>query len=1412
MPKSLNEMFDKIINKKYNIDEISYNKETKSLKFFLLDSEKLNSDEENSLKTKLKEMFPYLDNVEFVYKPHETIEIKSIIDVWADIIDYVCFNSPACRNILTNVKRREYKNELIITFNNEFEKDLIINNKFDLKIKSHCKAKYSKNILLKFIVDEEENLDLFAKERNEKISKMVKKSVKVIKNEISADGKTNSFVTVVYKKMVKGKIEKISDVEEEGKVTVQGKIFDIDKRILKGGKFLITISITDYTDSIAVKLFLTENEFNSMYKQFVIGQYYSFQGNVRYDNYGKELVLFADAINKINRNIEIRSDKAEKKRVELHLHTNMSDMDAMTPVSDLINRAIEWGHSAIAITDHGGIQAFPEAMNSSEKKVIKVIYGVEGYIYDSDSKIIDNPNSLSLDQEFVVFDIETTGFSPTTDKIIEIGAVKIKNKKIVETFNMFVNPEMKIPSIIIELTGITNKDVDGEPTIEYVLGKFLEFVKDIPVVAHNSNFDVGFIKYNCKLQGLQFKNIVIDTLKISRILLKNLKRHKLTSLIKHYGIIVEDHHRALDDAIATAKVFIYQMEELERRKIFSMDNINNIYVEEVDLKSREFYHCIILVKNQIGLKKLFKLISESHIKYFYKKPRISKSLLNGNREDLLIGSACDSGEIYQMFLKGLEIDDVLEVSKFYDYFEVQPIENSMHLLRNGYVKDEEELKSIVKKIIKLGELTGKLVVATGDVHFLEPDDAIYRKILMAGQKYKDIEQPPLHYKTTGEMINDFSFLDEDIRNKIVVDNTNLIADMIDKDVKPVPSGTYPPKIEGSEIDLRKMCYENATNIYGENLPEIVVERLEKELNSIISNGYAVMYIIAQKLVNKSNEDGYIVGSRGSVGSSLVATMSGITEVNPLPPHYICNKCSYSSFFVNEEYGSGIDLPDKDCPNCNSLMKKDGHNIPFEVFLGFDGNKEPDIDLNFAGVYQAKVHKYAESLFGQGYVYRAGTIGTIADKTAYGFVKNYFEDRDINVSKREVNRLVRGCTGVKRTTGQHPGGIIVIPKYKEIHDFTPIQYPANDNNADCITTHFDYHALSGRIFKLDILGHDVPTIIKQLENLTGIDIKDVPLDDKKTISIFTSIKELNILDKKYNEKIGSFGIPEFGTKFVRQMLEETNPTTFAELIRISGLSHGTDVWTNNAQELVKSGKIDLKRVISTRDDIMNYLIYNGIPSKEAFSIMERVRNGKGLTTENISLMDKHKIPNWYIESCNKISYMFPKAHAVAYVMMSFRIAYFKVHYPLAFYATYFTSKVSDFDGELVTSGKINVSKKMKELKKNFNEVTKKEQDLYTVLEVVNEMYSRGYEFIKADIYESHNNEFKIKEGKLLLPLQALTGVGVNAAMNIYKEGRKKEFISIEDLTSRTKVTKTVIESLKVHGCLDNIPQTNQLQFF
>jgi DNA polymerase-3 subunit alpha (Gram-positive type) len=1143
---------------------------------------------------------------------------------------------------------------------------------------------------------------------------------------------------------------------------------------------------------------------------FEVGKYYAFEGFIQYDKYSRELAFQVSAINRIDHEDAVRMDNAPEKRVELHLHTNMSEMDGTASVIDLINRAKQWGHKAIAITDHGVIQAFPDAMTTSEKAGIKVLYGMEGYLYDDESKIVENPNDESLDQTFVIFDLETTGLSYSTDSIIEIGAARIRGKEIIETFSELIDPGIPLPEIIVEITGITDEMLIGKRTIEQVMPEFLDFIADDPVVAHNAEFDTSFIRNHCRSMGLSFDPIILDTLKISRIILKDIKRHRLSNLVKYYGIKLENHHRAIDDAVATAKVFVQQLREMENRGIETMAQINDLGIEKKDLSSYNFNHFTILTQTQEGLKNLYKLVSESHIKTYYKKPRLSKNSVNEKRMGLIIGSACDSGEIFQAFLKGLQPDEVMELAGFYDYFEVMPPMNSMHLVKRGTARDEAHLKEIIKKIITLGEMTGKPVVATGDVHFMNPEDQIYRRILMAGQKYRDIEQPPLYFKTTEEMLEDFAFLGDEKAYEIVVENTTKISDLIDDDILPIPKGTYPPHIEGADEDLRKMCYRNAKKVYGEEIPQIVIDRLERELNSIISNGYAVMYIIAQKLVDKSLQDGYLVGSRGSVGSSLAATMSGITEVNPLPPHYICKKCHYVDFDQPLNFESGVDLPDQKCPECGSLMKKEGHDIPFEVFLGFEGDKEPDIDLNFAGVYQATAHKYTETLFGKGFVYKAGTIGTIADKTAFGYVKNYFEEREIEKSNREINRLIKGCTGIRRTTGQHPGGIMVVPDYKDIHDFTPIQYPANDSSSGVTTTHFDYHSISGRILKLDILGHDVPTIIRHLENLTGINIKEVPLDDQETLSIFTSTKALKILDSSYKMSSGSLGIPEFGTKFVRQMLEETQPTTFSELVRISGLSHGTDVWVNNAQDLVRNKVADLKHVISTRDDIMNYLIANGLPNKESFTIMERVRKGKGLTEQQVELMKTNEIPQWYIDSCNTIKYMFPKAHAVAYVMMSFRIAYFKVHHPLAFYATYFGSKITDFDGAVLIKGAQSVRLKMREIEKKEN-VTKKEQDLYTLLEVGNEMFARGFSFNDINIYESHCSDFMLKEGKLLPPLQALSGVGENAARSIQEEASKGEFISIEDLRVRSKVTKTVIEALESQGCLKSLPQTNQLQF-
>ena len=923
---------------------------------------------------------------------------------------------------------------------------------------------------------------------------------------------------------------------------------------------------------------------------------------------------------------------------------------------------------------------------------------------------------------------------------------------------------------------------------------------------------MSFIREKARKIDLDIKPIVVDTLALARLLLLDLKRHKLNQVAKYLKISLENHHRAVDDANATAAIFLKFIKMMEDEGIQVLSDLNNLSLQRMDHTKYMTDHIIILAKNQKGIKDLYKLVSHSNIKTFYKKPRIPKSLLAEMRENLIIGSACEAGELFKAILSGATDDELEEVASFYDYLEIQPIGNNQFLIEKGIANDEENLRDYNRKIVALGERMNKPVVATCDVHFIDPDDEVYRRILMAGKGFCDADnQPPLYFRTTEEMLAEFAYLGQEKCREVVITNTNLIADMIEE-TKPVPDETSPPVIEGSDVELREMCYEKAKRIYGDILPEIVEKRLERELNSIIGNGYAVMYIIAQKLVTKSLEDGYLVGSRGSVGSSFAATMSDITEVNPIAPHYICGKCKNSEFILDGSVGSGVDLPDKVCPKCGADYIKDGHSIPFEVFLGFEGDKEPDIDLNFAGVYQATSHKYTEELFGEGYVYKAGTIGTIADKTAFGFVKKYYEEKEENVNSKEVLRLSTGCTGVKRTSGQHPGGIMVIPDYKDVYDFCPIQYPANDPKSGVITTHFDYHSLSGRILKLDILGHDVPTIIKDIEEITGVNIFDVPLDDQDTVKIFTSTDTLKIVDETYKETMGSLGIPEFGTKFVRQMLVDTQPSTFDELVRISGLSHGTDVWLNNAQDLVRDGKTTLKHVIATRDDIMNYLILQGLPNKEAFTIMERVRKGKGLTEENIALMHENNVPEWYIWSCNQIKYMFPKAHAVAYVMMSFRIAYFKVHYPLAFYATYFTIKVDDFDAQLICQGKEVIREKMKNLDKLEFGMSKKEGDLYTLLEVSNEMYSRGFQIKKVDLYQSDPEKFKVVGGELLPPLVALQGVGINAAKNIAEEAKNGEFLSMEDMRMRAKATKTVIEAMKEHGCLGDMPETNQLSLF
>ncbi len=1224
---------------------------------------------------------------------------------------------------------------------------------------------------------------------------------------------------------------KISELGlEDGKISIDGEIFNMEDKELKSGKTLLSFDIYDGTSSMTCKAFLPKDKSKKIIKRIKNAKGVKIAGQAQMDSYSGELTIMTNTIVESEGiKKEVRKDNSEVKRVELHMHTKMSQMDAITSAEDLIKRAMKWGMKSIAITDHGVVQAFPEAYHlvGNDNKDIKVIYGVEAYLAPDNTKSVYNGKRQSIDTTYCVLDLETTGFSATNDRITEIGIMKVKNKEVIDEFSCFVNPERHIPERVSNVTNITDDMVKDAETIEKIFPKVLEFLgnsEDTVIVAHNANFDVGFLKQNAKRLGYEFNYTYLDTLSLAKDLFPDYKKYKLGKIAENLGIKVEVAHRALDDVDTTVKVFNVMVDLLKEKGCKKVEDIDEL-AADAEAKKEEYkklktYHAIILAKNYVGLKNLYKLVSYSHLDYFYRKPRILKSMLKKYSEGLILGSACEAGELYQAIEQGKPDEEIEEIANDYDYLEIQPIGNNQFLIRNGTFRDEEDLRDINRKIVALGEKLNKPVVATCDVHFMDPQDEIYRRILEAGQKYEDADnQAPLYLRTTEEMLEEFKYLGEEKAYEVVVTNTNKIADMCEQ-ISPISPEKCPPHIPGCEEDIKNIAYKKAHELYGDPLPEIVQTRLDRELNSIISNGYSVMYIIAQKLVWKSNEDGYIVGSRGSVGSSLVAFMTGITEVNSLQPHYRCPNCKYSDF---NDYGyqNGFDLPDKDCPKCGHKLAKDGMDIPFETFLGFNGDKEPDIDLNFSGEYQAKAHKYTEVIFGKGTTFKAGTVGTIADKTAFGYVKSYFEERGIPVNKAEVQRLSVGCTGIKRTTGQHPGGIIVVPKGREIFEFTPVQHPADDPNSDIITTHFDYHSIDANLLKLDILGHDDPTVIRMLQDLTGIAPTEIPLDDKETMSIFNSTEALGVTPEQIHSQVGTYGIPEYGTKFARGMLLDTKPTTFDELIRLSGLSHGTDVWVGNAKTLIEEGIVTLQEAICCRDDIMIYLIKKGLPPDKAFKIMESVRKGKVAKgkepkwkDEYIPLMKEHNVPDWYIKSCEKIKYMFPKAHAAAYVTNAFRIAWFKVHIPLAYYAAYYSIRAKAFDAQYMIYGKEKVKNKMKEIeiKNQKKEATKAEQDMYDDLEIVLEMYERGFEFLPIDLYKSDAIKFKIEDNKLRPPLNSIPGFGTVAAQGIEKARKDGKFMSIDDLKIRAKIGTSGADLLKQFGCLEGMSQSNQLSLF
>ncbi|WP_240315672.1 PolC-type DNA polymerase III [Sporosarcina sp. PTS2304] len=1354
---------------------------------------------------------------------NKTTDEQLLIAYWQDVVEELADISPPLRQCLVQQQPKLHGEKLLITCSNDLECQTLKNKYLGPLTTAYKQFGFPQLVMDISIIEnqqaEEDRQNFLTQKQLEEdhLSKQAGMQLKQRESMKSEQGESDKALVLGTPIKPTEPIVPIHEIQdEERRLVIEGFVFDAEVRELRSGRSLLTLKVTDYTDSILVKMFSRDNEDAEMMKSFKKGMWVRARGGIQNDTFVRDLIMMAQDLAVIA-SVE-RIDKAPegRKRVELHAHTSMSQMDAVVSAQALVAQAAKWGHPAIAITDHANVQSFPEAYNAGKKHGIKVLFGLEANLVDDGVPIVYEEQHRLLETDtYVVFDVETTGLSAVYDTIIELAAVRVRGGEILDRFERFANPHHPLSSVTTNLTGITDDMVKDAPEVSEVMEDFIEFIGDAVLIAHNASFDMGFFYASCKRAKIDVAAYpVIDTLELSRFLYPELRNHRLNTLAKKFDIELTQHHRAIYDTEATAYLFLRLLADAQEKGIEWLDDLNKNIGEGDAYKRSRPSHCTLLVTDNEGLKNLFKLVSISHMDFFYRVPRIPRSLLMKYRKGILIGSGCDKGEVFEGLMQK-PMEEVEEIASFYDYLELHPKPVYSHLLELDLIRDEWNLEDIMRKMLKLGKKTGLPVCATGNVHYLDETDATYRKVLVRSQgganPMNRHSLPEVHFRTTDEMLKEFAFLGEEVAKEIVIDNPLKIMERVG-DVKPIKDDLYTPKIEGADEEVRELTYSMAHHIYGDTLPEIIEARIEKELTSIIDNGFAVIYLISHKLVKKSLDEGYLVGSRGSVGSSFVATMMEITEVNPMPPHYVCPSCKTYEFFDDGSVGSGYDLPDKACPNCATMFKKDGQDIPFETFLGFAGDKVPDIDLNFSGEYQAHAHNYTKELFGEDYVYRAGTIGTVAEKTAYGYVRGYMNDNDIQMRGAEIDRLVQGCSGVKRNTGQHPGGIIVVPDTMDIFDFTPIQFPADDIESSWRTTHFDFHSIDNNLLKLDILGHDDPTMIKMLEDLSGIDAKTIPPDDPGVMALFSGTESLGVTEKQIDCKTGTLGVPEFGTRFVRQMLEETKPSTFSELIQISGLSHGTDVWLGNAQELIQNKTCQLSEVIGCRDDIMVYLIYQGLEPSLAFKIMESVRKGKGLTPEFEAEMKANKVPAWYISSCKKIKYMFPKAHAAAYVLMALRIAYFKVHHPIMYYATYFTVRATDFDLMTMAKGSASIRAKVKEINDKGLDAPPKEKNLVVVLEIALEMVERGFTFAKPDLYKSDATRFIIEDNQLIPPFNAVPSLGTNVAKTIVEARKDGEFLSKEDFQKRGRVSKTIVEYLDNFGCLEGMPDANQLSLF